>query len=403
MKSKAFKITIAALCLALAAALSVSCANFNIQSIQNWINEQLEEPATDGGSTTAPGTANATPKPDTTNHGTAKQFKYGGKNGETYTVSEVYANSVDSVVGIRSESVSKNVFGQTSTTASLGTGIILTDDGYILTNNHVVESGTTFKVALYNGESYDATIVGTEKTNDVAVLKIEATGLKAATFGNSDELVVGEDVIVIGNPLGELTYTLTRGVVSALNRAINEDGTPISMFQIDAAVNEGNSGGPALDASGNVIGVVTAKVNSGIVEGIGFCIPINDALEIASQLIEYGYVKGRGALAIAATEAYRESFWGTTRVSGAYVNYVIEGGAADKAGIKKGMLITAVDNTEITSSDDLAAVLRAKSAGTTITVKGTDGKERFEVEVVLDEYTPDLIPEGWKTNDGIIL
>ncbi|MBP5766364.1 MAG: hypothetical protein J6X47_05200, partial [Clostridia bacterium] len=109
MKSKAFKITIAALCLALAAALSVSCANFNIQSIQNWINEQLEEPATDGGSTTAPGTANATPKPDTTNHGTAKQFKYGGKNGETYTVSEVYANSVDSVVGIRSESVSKNV------------------------------------------------------------------------------------------------------------------------------------------------------------------------------------------------------------------------------------------------------------------------------------------------------
>lgn len=401
MKSKAFKITIAALCLVLAAALCVSCANFNIQSIQNWINEQLEEPATDGGSTTAPVTA--TPKPDTTNPGAAKQFKYGSKNGETYTVSEVYARSVDSVVGIRSESVSKNVFGQTSTTASLGTGIILTDDGYILTNNHVVESGTSFKVALYNGESYDATIVGTEKTNDVAVLKIEATGLKAATFGNSDELVVGEDVIVIGNPLGELTYTLTRGVVSALNRAINEDGTPISMFQIDAAVNEGNSGGPALDASGNVIGVVTAKVNSGIVEGIGFCIPVNDALGIAKQLIEFGYVKGRGALAIGATEAYRESFWGTTRVSGAYVSYVIEGGAADKAGIVEGMLITSVNNSQITSSDDLAAVLRAKTAGTTVTVRGVNGKKDFEVQVVLDEYSPELIPANWKTNDGIIV
>lgn len=318
-----------------------------------------------------------------------------GDSGKEYTAAELYRKNVDSVVGIRSEGKTRNIFGQTSLTASSGTGIILTEDGYVLTNNHVIENGTKFSVDLFNGKTYEAAVVGADKNNDVAVLKIDATGLVPATFGDSDAIMVGGDVAVIGNPLGELTYTMTRGIVSALNRAINNDGTPITVFQIDAAVNEGNSGGPAFDASGNVIGVVTAKINSDKVEGIGFCIPANDALSIASQLIEFGYVKGKAALSASVTTAYRNSFWGSVVVSGAYVEYVIPGGAADKAGITKGILITSVNNTAITSPEDLSTVLRARKAGSTVTIVGTDGASDFEFEVTLDEYVPGVeLPDG---------
>ena len=330
-------------------------------------------------------------------------FNRGSASGETYSVVDIYYNNVNSVVGIKSETKSENIFGQTTVNASSGTGIILTSDGYILTNNHVIEDGTTFVVTLFNGTKYDAVVVGAEKSNDVAVLKIDAEGLQPAVFGDTAEVVVGEDVIVIGNPLGELTFSLSRGVVSALNRAINEDGTPIIVFQIDAAVNEGNSGGPAFDARGHVIGMVTAKVKKNLIEGIGFCIPINDALNIATQLIEYGFVRGKGALGIAAAVAYRQSYFGSSRVSGAYVSYVIEGSAAEKAGLVEGMLITEVDSTEITTPEELDVVVRGKPAGTTVTVKGVYNNKEFELTVTLDEYSPDMVPEGWNTKDGAIM
>ena len=330
-------------------------------------------------------------------------FKRGSASGETYSMVDIYYNNVNSVVGIKSETKSENIFGQTTVNASSGTGIILTSDGYILTNNHVIEDGTTFVVTLFNGAKYDAVVVGAEKSNDVAVLKIDAEGLQPAVFGDTAEVVVGEDVIVIGNPLGELTFSLSRGVVSALNRAINEDGTPIIVFQIDAAVNEGNSGGPAFDARGHVIGMVTAKVKKNLIEGIGFCIPINDALNIATQLIEYGFVRGKGALGIAAAVAYRQSYFGSSRVSGAYVSYVIEGSAAEKAGLVEGMLITEVDSTEITTPEELDVVVRGKPAGTTVTVKGVYNNKEFELTVTLDEYSPDMVPEGWNTKDGAIM
>ncbi len=330
-------------------------------------------------------------------------FKRGSSSEESYSVVDIYRNNVNSVVGIKSQSKSENIFGQTTINASSGTGIVLTSDGYILTNNHVIEDGTSFTVTLYNGTRYEAEVVGAEKSNDVAVLKIDATDLQPAVFGNTSEIVVGEDVVVIGNPLGELTFSLSRGVVSALNRAINEDGTPIIVFQIDAAVNEGNSGGPAFDARGHVIGMVTAKVKKNLIEGIGFCIPINDALNIATQLIEYGFVKGKGALGIAAAVAYRQSYFGSSRVSGAYVSYVIEGSAAEKAGLAEGMLITEVDSTEITTPEELDVVVRGKPAGTTVTVKGVYNNKEFELTVTLDEYSPDMVPEGWNTKDGAIM
>ncbi|MBP5312615.1 MAG: trypsin-like peptidase domain-containing protein [Clostridia bacterium] len=359
---------------------------------------------------TGTNTQNPTPRADQgtshsgTNSGSADaRFKRGSASEESFSAVEIYRDNINSVVGIRSESKSTNIFGQTTVNASSGTGIVLTGDGYILTNNHIIEDGTTFKVTLYNGATYDAVIIGAEKSNDVAVLKIDANDLQPAVFGYTPEVVVGEDVIVVGNPLGELTFSLSRGVVSALNRAINEDGTPIIVFQIDAAVNEGNSGGPAFDSRGHVIGMVTAKVKSSQVEGIGFCIPVNDALNVASQLIDYGFVKGKGALGIAAATAYRQSFWGSTRVDGAYVNYVIAGSAAEKAGLAEGMLITEVDSTEITTPSELEVVIRGKPAGSTVVIKGQNSSGSFEVTVVLDEYTPDMIPAGWDYSNGTIM
>ena len=322
---------------------------------------------------------------------------------EALSVSEVYEKNVNSVAGITTQSKTTNIFGQQSTMAATGTGIVISENGYIATNYHVVQGGDAFSVALYDGTSYDAELVGYDASNDVALLKIDATGLSAASLGNSDEIVVGEDIVVIGNPLGELTYTLTRGVVSALNRAINTDGTPINMFQIDAAVNAGNSGGPAFDAVGTVVGMVTAKYADETIEGLGFCIPINDVVKIANDIMEYGYVRGKAALEIGVEDAYSRTLWGTTRVSGAYVSYIIEGGCADKAGLKDGSLINYINNTAITSAEDLSVVLRSFSKGETVTVIGYYNNKYFETAITLSEYSPELIPDDWSDSDGIIV
>ena len=385
------KLAAAAAALLLALSMLTGCINIDPSGIFGRIDGYFGSGTDDpGNSGSAASASSAKPVSDRT----GVEFKRGNRGSE-YTAAELYQNNVNSVVGIRAEGKSQNIFGQTSLTASTGTGIILTADGYILTNNHVIEKGTKFTVDLFSGETYEAEVVGSEKNNDVAVLKIDAKGLTPATFGDSDAIKVGEDVAIIGNPLGELTYTMTRGIVSALNRAINNDGTPITVFQVDAAVNEGNSGGPAFDASGNVIGVVTAKISSDKVEGIGFCIPANDALNIASQLIEFGYIKGKAALSASVATAYRNSFWGSVVVSGAYVEYVIPGGAADKAGITPGILITSVNSTAVTSPEDLETVLRARKAGSTVTIKGNDGSSEYEYQVTLDEYTPDVkLPDG---------
>ena len=219
--------------------------------------------------------------------------------GKSLTESEVYALTVNSVVGITTEATT-NVFGQQAVSANAGTGFILSEDGYIITNQHVVEGADTIKVALYNGESYDAELVGGDSSYDIAVLKIEAEGLQPVSVGNSDDLQVGESVVAIGNPLGELTWTMTNGIISALNREINTDGSAQNiqtMIQTNAAINSGNSGGPLFDMDGNVIGVTSAKysgsTSSGTsIEGLGFAIPINEALRVAYDLVEYGYVKG---------------------------------------------------------------------------------------------------------------
>lgn len=308
----------------------------------------------------------------------------------TLTATQIYNRNVNCVVGIASETTYMNIFGQYSRSASSGTGFFIREDGYILTNHHVIENGSTYTVTCYDGTQYPATVVGYEEENDIAVLKIEANDMPTVTFGDSDNLLVGEDILTIGNPLGELTYTMTKGIVSALDRMLNMDeGVSIDMFQIDAAVNSGNSGGPAFNMYGQVIGVVSAKYASEAIEGLGFCIPINDALEIAEDLIRYGYVTGKPSMDIAAQTVTQNMAYRYGLVVGVYLNDVEEGGAADKAGLKAGDVIVKMDGVKITQLSELDAVKKSFAAGDTVSVVVFRDGEYLEMSLTFSEVTPE--------------
>jgi serine protease Do len=309
------------------------------------------------------------------------------------TPQDVYENYVNAVVAISNEGTTTNIFGQVSATASSGSGMIISEDGYILTNNHVVEDAQTLTVTMTSGEEYDATIIGTDSENDVALIKIDATDLPTVSIGDSDSIQVGEQLCAIGNPLGELTNTLTVGYVSALDREINENGTPINMFQTDCAINSGNSGGPIFDMNGNVVGITTAKYStssyssSASIEGIGFCIPINDAMGIVDDLMQYGYVRGRVSMGITCQAISSTVTQYYNLPTGIYVNSVTEGSAAENAGLQQGDIICALDGTEITSVTDLKALLKSYSPGdtATLTVYKSETRTTEDVEITFDE------------------
>lgn len=303
-----------------------------------------------------------------------------------FNPSEVYADNVNSVVGISSDETIYNIFGQASTYASTGTGFIISEDGYILTNYHVVQSSGDITVTLYNGSSYTASLVGYESSSDVAVLKIDATDLQAVKVGDNSDIVVGENICVIGNPLGELTYTLTQGGISALQREINVDGQPISMFQFDAAVSPGNSGGPVFNANGEVIGIVTAKSIQSGVEGIGFAIPISDVKTIVNDLIENGYVTGKAYFGIGVQNSGYPK--------GAYVMSVNPGSCAEKAGIEVGDILTEIDGKQVTTASELISAKRSYRAGDTVTVRGYRNGEGIVFTVTFDEETPELVSQN---------
>ena len=311
------------------------------------------------------------------------------------TPQDVYEHYVNAVVAISNEGTTTNIFGQVSETASSGSGFIISEDGYIVTNNHVVSGAQTLTVTMTNGEEYPATIIGADSQNDVALIKIDATGLPTVSIGDSDSIEVGQQVCAIGNPLGELTNTLTVGYVSALDREINENGTPINMFQTDCAINSGNSGGPIFDMHGNVIGITTAKyssngyTSSASIEGIGFCIPINDAMGIVSDLLEYGYVKGRPALGITCENISSTVTQYYNLPKGAYVRTVSQGSAAESAGLQEGDIICAIDGQEITGVTSLKALLKNYTAGDTaaLTVYRSETHEDLELEITFDEMT----------------
>ena len=317
------------------------------------------------------------------------------------TPAQVYAANVDSCVGI-TVSTTTNVFGYTTTAAATGSGFVITEDGYIVTNHHVIEEATRDKnvpitVSFQNGETYNAKLVGSEADNDVAVLKIEAQGLKPIVLGDSDKLVVGESVYAIGNPLGELTYSLTDGIVSALDRVITtgsgEDAVSLNMLQTNCAINSGNSGGPLFNAYGEVIGITTAKMSgastsSASIEGLGFAVPVNDVKDIIKDLIENGYVTGKPYMGVqisSVTEADAKRYG--LRV-GAYVELVEENSSAAKAGLKVGDIIIAIDETEINTHSALVATVATYRAGDTVTLKIMREHKQLELKLTFAEKQP---------------
>ncbi|MCI7713675.1 MAG: trypsin-like peptidase domain-containing protein [Clostridiales bacterium] len=320
-----------------------------------------------------------------------------GKN--AMSDAEVYAAGVNSVVSINVTGTSgTNFFGQAVQTASAGSGFILTKDGYIVTNYHVVKDGETVKVTLYNGDEYEAKYVGGDEDYDIAVIKVEAADLQPVTLGDSGSLNVGDHVLAIGNPLGELTFSMSGGMVSCVNRAINVDGTPFNMIQTDASINPGNSGGPLFNQYGEVVGIVSAKYSSTgneSVEGLGFAIPINDVFAMIQDIMTNGYVTNKPYLGVTAgtmTEQMAAQYrYDIT--SGVFIYSVEEDSAADHAGLKMGDVITKVDGTAITSMEDLTVAKKQYSAGDTCTL--TVYREGQETTV---ELTWGAVPADQQSN-----
>ena len=312
--------------------------------------------------------------------------------GKPLTMPEIYAKNVPATVGITTELVTTNFWGQAVKGAAAGSGFVVSKDGYILTNYHVINGATAIKVAFVDGTTYPATLVGGEPGNDIAVLKIDAENLPTVTLGDSDNLVVGEQVCAIGNPLGELTYTFTGGYVSARDRAITmENGEVMNMLQTDTAINPGNSGGPLFNSYGEVIGINTAKYSSngssGSVEGIGFAIPINDVKDMVTDFIEHGYVTGRPSVGVLMDNVSQDATLRYGIPAGAYISAVLPRSCAEKAGLQTGDIVTAVDDTAITSSDQLKSAIKNYKAGDEVTFTVyRDGKNET-LHLTLDEAT----------------
>ncbi len=305
------------------------------------------------------------------------------------TVDQVYAANLPSVVGINGD-VTTNFWGQTVKNPVSGSGFVITEDGYILTNYHVIDGVDDLKVSFSDGTTYDAVVVGGEEANDIAVLKINATGLTPVVVGDSSNMRVGEQVVAIGNPLGELTFTLTAGYVSALDREIAmSDGNAINVMQTDAAINSGNSGGPLFNIYGECIGIVNAKYsNNGSsqasIEGIGFAIPINDVKDMVTDIMEHGYVTGKPFLGVQVGNV-EEAAQQYGVPAGAGLITVAPGFSADKAGLKEGDIITAVGGTEIGSGNDLITALEEYQAGDKVAFQVYRDGKTFTTDVTLDE------------------
>lgn len=289
------------------------------------------------------------------------------ETGKLMTAAEVYAKNVNATVGIQTSITSTNLWGQQTTSAASGSGFILTADGYIVTNYHVIQNANSVTVSTYGGASYNAKIVGYDEGNDLAVLKIEATGLSPVVLGSSEKLNVGDTVLAIGNPLGELTFSLTTGVVSALNREVTfSGGTVMDLLQTDCAINSGNSGGALFNLYGEVVGITNAKYSgsssSGAsIDNIAFAIPIDSVRAIVESIIEKGYY-AKPVIGVSVTDVDENSRQ-LGIPAGAWVKEVTAGGAAKAAGIQANDVITAINGTEISGVSDLKRILAKASAG----------------------------------------
>jgi serine protease Do len=309
--------------------------------------------------------------------------------GEGLTPAQVYAMNAASVVAVN-VSV-KDYYGEGT---SAGSGFILTEDGYVVTNYHVVEGGTAVSITLVNGETLDAKVVGYDATNDIAVLKTEAQGLPAVALGSSAAMNVGDMVVAIGNPLGELNSTQTVGFICGKDREITTGGTIINMLQTDAAINPGNSGGPLFNMAGQVIGITTAKysgaTSSGAsIEGIGFAIPIADVMSMTEDLITNGYRTNMAYLGVVVMDLDGNTAAMYSLPMGSYVRSVEEGSCAEKAGIQPKDIIIAVGEYSVEGNSTLQSALRKFRAGDSTTVTVYRAGAELELPITFDERPQD--------------
>ncbi|USP69960.1 trypsin-like peptidase domain-containing protein [Ruminococcus sp. FMB-CY1] len=323
----------------------------------------------------------------TSNSGTTTTASSTSKANST---SEIVKKTADSVVEISTESVVTGSFAQQYVQQGAGSGVIISQDGYILTNNHVINGANSVKVRLRDSTEYDATIIGSDSDNDIALLKVSATGLSPATFGDSNSLAVGDYVVAIGNPLGELGGTVTDGIISALARKVTIEDTQMTLLQTNAQVNPGNSGGGLFNANGELVGIVNAKQSATEVEGIAFAIPINNVLDILSDLKEYGYVTGKVDLGIDFTDITSDetAFYYGVNQTGCYVLSVDSGSNAEKAGVTRGDLVTKVNDTDVSSSSDITTALEKAEVGDTVTFTVSRRGTSKTISFVLEEYIP---------------
>ena len=307
----------------------------------------------------------------------------------SYAVEDVAASVADSVVEITTEVVSTNSFMGQYISQGAGSGVIFTTDGYIVTNHHVIDGANNVNVTLRNGTSYSAKIVGDDPKTDLALLKIEASGLTPAVLmSDSDKLKVGQTAIAIGNPLGQLGGTVTSGIVSALDREIEIDGQTMTLLQTSAAINPGNSGGGLFDDKGYLIGIVNAKSSGSDIEGLGFAIPANTVKKIINDLMEYGYVKGRvelGLSYVAVTSRASAWLYGFDSL-GIYVSNVDMRSDAYAAGIRAGDMIVSFNGVEIQSQSDIENQFKKCSVGDTVELVIRRNRKNYKVEITLSEY-----------------
>ena len=316
----------------------------------------------------------------------AEGFAYDG----VYTRAQICEIAAPSVVGIDILSP-VSYWGQVYEAEGSGSGVILTEDGYIATCAHVVEDATSIKVTLNDDTEYTATLVGSDKRNDVAIIKIDATNLTPAQIGDSDMLTVGEDVIAIGNPLGELRGTATSGIISALRRPVVIENVEMELVQTDAAISPGNSGGGLFSSNGKLIGIVNAKASDSNAEGLGFAIPINNVLTEINDLLNYGYIKGRAYLGVYTQNVSVRSdygYWRYSTTSCVQVADIVAGSAAEQAGLKVGDLILKVNDTQVSSNSVLSDIIESFNAGETATLTIQRDGEQIQIPVTFGEYVP---------------
>ncbi len=312
-------------------------------------------------------------------------------NGQAMSVSDIYETYSDAVVSIYVETTVNSGYSyygqqQTFTQQSAGSGVIISSDGYIATNHHVVDEATKIRVCLQNGTEYEATAIGSDEESDVALIKVDATNLVSIPIGNSDSLRVGDRACVIGNPLGKLSGTLTVGYISALNRKLTVDsstGVTMNVIQTDAAVNPGNSGGALINEYGELVGIIFAKTSNTYVEGLGYAIPINEAISVINDLVEVGYVRGRPALGIDIVVISSPTYAMMYRVN--YLGVYVSASKNPENGLVAGDLIVSIGGEEVGDYSTFVSAIKKLTVGDTVDVEVMRGSEMLKLKVPVIE------------------